>query len=126
MAANDKNQNSSIALIVDPQTDKSLGGVRLLGNPVSSDGWISASGDLQSFELVGERSDLWDVWIQQKEVFLRTEKGQRLVRIMTYPAEGENQGYLDLHGEFELFPVKSKSRISAQRGLAFIQSLLGT
>jgi hypothetical protein len=126
MESQKKQKKSSIALIVDPQSDKSLGGVNLLGDPISSDGWISANGQMQSFELVSDRADLWDVWIHQKEVYLRTEKGQRLVRIMTYPAEGESQGFLDMHGDFEFFPAKSKSRISAQRSLAFIQSLLGT
>lgn len=116
----------SIAIIVDPQTKKTLGGLRLVGEPVQPSEWIQASGELQSFEILGDRSELWDVWVQQKEVFLRTETGQRLVKIMTYPADGETQGYLDFVGTFEHFPAKSNTRISTLKGLAFIQSLLGT
>ena len=116
----------SIAIIVDPQTSKSLGGLRLVGEPVAPSEWIHANGDLQSFEILGDRADLWDVWVQQKEVLLRSETGQRLVKIMTYPADGENQGYLDFVGAFEYFPAKSKTQISTLKGLAFIQSLLGT
>jgi hypothetical protein len=54
---------------------------------------------------------------------------QSYIKITTYPADGEKQGYLDFVGEFEKIqavPSKSKARISPQRGLAFLQSLLGT
>ena len=115
----------SIAIIVDPQTNKIFGGLQLTGELMPDSEWLSSSGELHSFEILGDRSDLWDVWVHQKEVLLRNGTGQRLVKIMTYPAEGEKQGYLDYVGVFERFPAEQKSRRSTLRGIAFLQSLLG-
>lgn len=115
----------SIAIIVDPQTNKIFGGLQLTGELMPDSEWLSASGELHSFEILGDRLDLWDVWIHQKEVLLRNGTGQRLVKIMTYPTEGEKQGYLDYVGVFERFPAESKPQRSTLRGLAFLQSLLG-
>jgi hypothetical protein len=121
--------NKSIATLIDPQTDESFGKISLVGDPISASQWISASGDLQSFVILGSREDLWDVWVQQKEVLLRSKYSQRLVKIVTYPAEGETQGYLDLISEAQEL-VREQPKLEqtkrTQRGLAFLQSLLST
>ena len=115
--------------VIDPQTNKQLGQISLIGEPVPASEWMSVSGSLQGFVILDGMNNLRRVWINQDEVLLRTEYMQRYIKITTYPADGEKQGYLDFVGEFEKIqaaPSKSKVRISTQRGLAFLQSLLGT
>ncbi len=125
MTSDNISSDPSISLIVDPQTNKILGGLKLTGELLPTSEWISSSGELHSYEILGQRADLWEIWVQQKEVLLRNSSGQRLVKFTTYPADGEKQGYLDFISAFEQFPVKSETRISALRSLAFLQSLLG-
>jgi len=115
--------------IIDPQTNKQLGQISLIGKPVLASELMSVSGSLQGFVILDGMKNLRRIWINQDEVILRTEYMQSYIRITTYPADGETHGYLDIVGEFEKIqatPSKSKTRISPQRGLAFLQSLLGT
>lgn len=129
MAKTDTFINKSIATLIDPQTKETFGKISLVGDPISATQWISASGNMQSFVILGNREDLWNIWVEQKEVLLRSNDNQRLVKIVTYPAEGETQGYLDFIGEaqdIEKERPRSKQNNRTPRGLAFLQSLLGT
>jgi hypothetical protein len=122
-------QFNQSAAIVDPQTNTQLGQISLIGEPFSATEWMSSSGSLQSFVIVDGMNNLRRVWTDQEEVLLRTEFVQRYIKIVTYPAEGEKQGYLDCTGDFERIQdesTKSIPRISVRRGLAFLQSILGT
>lgn len=115
-------------LIVDPQSQAVLGRIRLVGGPVQASQWVSNSGSLQGFVIVGDRDDLWDVWAAQRPVLLRGKSTQRLIRIMTYPADGEQHGFFDYVGEAHAIPVdtkKSKGMDATRRGLAYLQSLFG-
>lgn len=129
MSENPTILNQSTALVLDPQTEKQLGQICLVGKPVTATEWISPSGSLQRFVILEGMSNLRRVWYHQNEVLLQTYSGKRFIKIITYPTEGENQGYLDYTSEiekYEVAPSKSRFRISTRRGLAFIQSLLGT
>ena len=128
MVKTDSSENKSIAVLIDPQTNESFGKISLVGDPVSASQWIGTSDDLQSFAIMGDREELWDVWVQQKEILLRYNHSQRLVKIVTYPAEGETEGYLDFIGEAEeLEKEQPKSKFINRpiKRFAFIQSLLG-
>ena len=139
MVKTDSSENKSIAVLIDPQTNESFGKISLVGDPVSASQWIGTSDDLQSFAILGDREELWDVWVQQKEILLRynhlreriaalLSHSQRLVKIVTYPAEGETEGYLDFIGEAEeLEKEQPKSKFINRpiKRFAFIQSLLG-
>jgi len=128
MVKTDSSENKSIAVLIDPQTDETFGMISLVGDPVSASEWIGTSNDLQSFAILGDREELWNIWVQQKEVLLRNNHSQRLVKIVTYPAEGEIEGYLDFIGEAEeLVKEQPKSKFMNRpiKRFAFIQSLLG-
>ena len=129
MAKTETFVNKSIATLIDPETKETFGKVSLVGDPISASQWISTSGNVQSFVILGDREELWDVWVQQREVLLRSQSSQRLVKIVTYPAEGETQGYLDFISESqEIIKEQPKLKQSNRtpKGLAFLQSLLGT
>ena len=126
MSKNKPQTDLSITLVIDPLTEKCLGEIHLAGDSMPASDWIDASGELQSYSILGSRSELWQIWVNQKEVLLRTKLGQRPARIITYPAEGETEGYLDYIGVFEAYPSEPEAKHTVQKGLAFIQSLLGT
>jgi hypothetical protein len=71
--------------------------------------------------------ELRQVWHYQEEVLLLTKIGQRKIKIITYPTEGETQGYLDYVSELKPHNAPQSSlKPIVQRGLAYIQSLLRT
>ena len=118
--------HKSNAIIVNPATEKILGQVSLVGDPVPATEWISTNGALQSFEIVDGMEQLKGIWTQQEAVLLRTTHGQRFIKIVTYPSDGENQGYLDYTSDFVLSPKltsERKSRLLIKRGFAFFQSI---
>jgi len=121
------NSDNAVLLIVDPQSEDILGKIFLVGDPVSASEWIGSSGPLQRFEIVAGMDDLRMVWAHQEEVLLLTRLGQRKIKILTYPTEGETQGYLDFTSDIKPYnQTQSISKPSIRRGLAFIQSILGT
>jgi hypothetical protein len=127
MSKTSVNSDSAVLFIVDPQSENILGEIFLVGEPVSASEWIGSNGLLQRFEIIDGMDDLRMVWANQEEVLLQTNYGQRKIKIVTYPTEGETQGYLDYTSEIKPYnQTQSVSKPSIQRGLAFIQSLLGT
>jgi len=124
-----KNENSthkSNAIIVNPATEKILGQVSLVDDPVPATEWISTSGALQSFEIVDGMEQLKGIWAQQEVVLLRTTHGQRFIKIITYLSDVENQGYLYYTSDFVLSPKltsERKSRLLIKRGFAFLQAM---
>jgi hypothetical protein len=126
MSENESNHEKYTAIVIDIDTEEILGRISLVGDPVPATEWISANGPLQGFAIQDGRDHLWQVWANQEEVLLRTDTGEYSIRIVTYPTEGENQGYLDFTSELQAVPNLSsegKTRILAQRGFAFLQSL---
>ena len=117
------------AKIFDPKTGEQLANVALIGKLIRADELISESGSLQGFKILSGSEDLQDAWFNQKSVLMRRGNIQQLVKIATYPTEGEDQGYLDfVPGTREFCEVEEKSNIKtrARRGLAVIQALLGS
>lgn len=126
MPANKPVLHKLIVVIVDPEMEKPLGRISLVGGTLPSTEWIRGNGPLQSFEVVDGWDRLRNVWISQKEVILRTDYVHRRIRIVTYPTEGENQGYLDFTSDFVISPKPSaerKARLLFQRGFSYLQSL---
>ena len=126
MSENGNSTHKSNAVIINPATEKILGQVSLVGDPVPVTEWISTNGALQSFVIIDGRDQLKGIWAQQEAVLLRTTHGQRFIKIITYPSDGENQGYLDYTSDFVLSPKltsERKTRLLTHRGFAFIQSL---
>ena len=117
----------SEAIIIDPESKEKLGKISLVGEPVPISDWIDSKGPLQRFVIVEGVSDLRDTWYRQEEALLLTKLGQRYIRIVTYPTDGETEGYLDFTSEIKPYEtVPAKSKLTVQRGLAYLQSLLGT
>ena len=126
MSENGNSTHKSNAVIINPATEKVLGQVCLVGDTVPATEWISTNGALQSFVIVDGREQLKGIWAQQKVVLLRTTHGQRFIKIITYPSDGENQGYLDYASDIVLSPKltsERKSRLLTKRGFEFLQSL---
>ena len=129
MPENESLIDKSIAFVINPETNKSIGRISLVGNPVPATKWINASGPLQGFIIVDGRELIRDAWSYQHEVLLQTYIGQRTIKIVTYPTEGEDQGYLDFTSELEVSPkiqAERKNRLLSKRGFAFLQSLFST
>ena len=82
--------------IIDPRTGKHMARISLVGKPVPADVMSSASGHLQGYIILSEQENLWRAWVEQLRVLIRTEDIQRVVRIVTYPADKDKQGYLDI------------------------------
>ncbi len=126
MSENESGTQKPNAIIINPTTEKILGQVSLVGDPVPATEWISTNGAIQSFVIVEGKENLKEIWAQQAVVLLRTTHGQRFIKIVTYPSEGENQGYLDYTSDFVISPKlmsERKTRLLTQRGFAFLQSL---
>lgn len=126
MTENESYPQKSIAIVTNQETDKLIGRISLVGNPVPATKWINANGPLQGFVIIDGREFLKDAWSHQTEILLSTYIGQRTIKIVTYPTEGEDQGYLDFTSDLEVFPTnqsEGKTRISTKRGFAFLQSL---
>jgi hypothetical protein len=126
MTENEANHDKSAAIIFDPDTEEVLGRITLVADSMPATEWISTKGPLQGFAIKDGRDHLQQVWVNQDEVLLRTDYGQCFVRIITYPTEGEDQGYLDFTSELQALPSvpsERKTRILTQRGYAFLQSL---
>lgn len=128
MPENEISTNRFNAVIIDPQTDKFLAQVCLDGETFPTSEWVNACGNLQSFEILDEKKGFWDVWVHQRDVILRTEHGQRIVKITTYPAEGENQGLLNYISDVRKYhdqQTQPEPQPQPKRKLAFLQTLFG-
>lgn len=107
--------NGIPATIVSLKTGKTLGQISLVGKPIPGDELLSTSGSLLRFQLLADRGKIWKAWLDQQNVLMLTEYGQHIVRIVTFPAEGDNQGHLDCirkmdEGSGESVHPKPKSR----------------
>jgi hypothetical protein len=125
------NTNKIQATLLDPQTAKPLAQISLDGEPIRANELISASGSLQGFTILSGNGELHEVWFDQQPVLLRTGNIQQLVKIATYPTDGENQGHLEIIPGTKEFCREEEERQSQpkhqiQRALALFQTLLGT
>lgn len=128
MPENKFNIQGHEAIIVNPETKELLGKVSLVGDPVQPAEWINANGPLQGFVIVDGRKQLKKPWNYQEEVLLRTKVWQGTIKIITYPAEGEDHGYLDFTSDLVKLPEwspESKTSLLTQRGFTFLQSIFG-
>ena len=69
-----------------------------------------------------------EAWFENEKLLVRSGDIQQLVKIATFPTEGENLGYFDLipgTKEFLEETENSSFKPHTKRGLAFIQTLLG-
>ena len=126
MSENESNFHKTVTDVINPKTEKLIGRISLLGNPVPVSDLICANGLLQKFFIVEGWKSLREVWVSQEDVLLRTNGGQCYIKITIYPTEGENQGFLDFTSDFEIsgkLPTDDKAKVLSQRGLAIIQSL---
>jgi len=117
------------AVILNPETEEVIGMISLVGDPVPPTEWINASGPLQGFVIIDGREELKESWTYQEEVLLRNNRWQRSIKLITYPTEGEDQGFLDFTSDYVASPKLSpevKTKLLTQRGFAFLQSIFGT
>ena len=120
------NIQESIACIFNPETEKLLGRILIIGNPVPSSEWISANGSLQSFVIVDGRERLKRVWAYQEEVLLRKNYEQCSIKITIFPTDDQNQGYIDYTSDFEIsskVQSEGKTKLLPQLRFAFLQWL---
>ena len=104
MSENDSHNGKYVAIILHPDSEKVLGRISLVGDPIPASEWIRTNGPLQGFAIIDGRDQLEQAWVNQDDVLLRTDYGQCSIKIVTYPTEGEDQGYLDFTSEIETFP----------------------
>jgi hypothetical protein len=117
------------ATLLDSQTGKVLAEINLEGPPIHAEEVISDSGSIQGFFILSGYEGLMDIWFDQKAILLRQGNVQQLVKIATFPTEKENKGHLDfIPGTKEFCAVEEESPLKtrAKRGLAVIQTLLGS
>jgi hypothetical protein len=117
------------ATIIDPQTGKSLAEIVLIGDLIKANRLISQSGHLQGFKILSGRGELQEAWFDNQKLLVRSGDIQQLVKVATFPTEGENPGYFDLiPGTKEFLKQEAKSGLNtrAKRRLAIIQTLLGS
>jgi hypothetical protein len=117
------------ATILNPQTGKSLAEIVLIGDLIKADRLISESGRLQGFKILSGQGELQEAWFDNEKLLVRSGDIQQLVKIATFPTEGENPGYFDLiPGTKEFLEKEAKLGLSprAKRRLAIIQTLLGS
>jgi hypothetical protein len=86
--------NTVPADLIDPETGEILGQLSLVGEPFLGSPFAGARGRLQNFVILTEKKEIWEAWFNQQELLMQTDQMQWLVRIVTHPTEGENQGML--------------------------------
>ena len=119
--------NNTEATIIDHSSGKHLGPISLHGKPVQADELLSTSGSMQRFTIFSGSEYLWEAWFNQEAVLLRMGKIQQKAKIITYPTDGEIEGYLDwINGTRERFVEESRFRpgVQVRKGLAMLQTLL--
>ena len=120
--------NITEATIIDSLNGKPLGQISLQGKPVRADELLSSSGNVQGYTISSGMEHLWDAWFDQKAITLRIGDIQQKAKIITYPTDGETDGYLDwIKGTRERFVEDRRFRpvFQARKGLALLQALLG-
>ena len=108
--------NTLSVFLIDPQSKKQIGEISLSGDPVPATEWIDSNGPLQGFVILDGMDNLRNAWVYQEEILLCTDLGQQLIKIVTFPSDGEDSGFLDYTGDFEKYQTvtqKSKFRISS-------------
>lgn len=128
MPKNEDQNTKFRAVIIDPKTDKFLAKVCLEGDTFPSSEWVNVEGNLQSFEILDEKKGFWDVWLDQRDVILRTEHSQRVVKITTYPPEGENQGFLNYISDIKEYPnqqAQLDDQLKSKGKFTFLRALFG-
>ena len=124
------NADQSQATLLDPQSGRPLAKITFTEAPIQVDTLMSASGSLQGFTILSSPAPLWDAWFHQKAVLLRNGKTQQLIKIVTYPTSGNNEGYLDfIPGTMRYFvkeqpQSRTKPKLQSRRWLALLQTLL--
>jgi hypothetical protein len=124
------NIDQSQATLLEPKSGKTLAKITFTGAPIQVDTLMSASGSLQGFTILSSPGPLWDAWFHQKAVLLRNGKTQQLIKIVTYPTSGNNEGYLDfIPGTMRYFvkeqpQSRTKPKLQSRRWLALLQTLL--
>jgi hypothetical protein len=88
--------NTFPATIHDPQTGKALAQISILGEPIPVERLISMRESLQSFALLSGNRELWQAWFNARALQLCSDQTQQLIRIVMYPADGEDQGYYEI------------------------------
>lgn len=124
------NVNASQAIIINPQSGKPISEISLDGEQFQADKAISTSGCLQGFTILSGNGELKKAWLNMKTVLLRTDEVQQRVMITTFPTLGENHGYLETIPETrkndDTEEGKTQARHQFRRGLAVLQTLIGT
>ena len=128
MTEDNPSNHQNNVFVISPENNKIIGQLNLIGNPVQVSNLFTNKGSLQRFEIIDGHESLKEVWSYQTEVLLRIKKWQRAVRIITYPTDGENQGYLDFTSEVSeatSFSSAGKAQNLTKKGFSFLQSLFG-
>ncbi len=120
--------NKTKATLLNPQSGTLLANISLVGEPIQVDGVFNCHSSLQRYVILSETNSLQASWFNQKVVLLRSGDRQQLVKIATYPSEGESQGHLNLlQGKFELYYEnrQHQSKHQKRRWFTLFQTLLG-
>jgi hypothetical protein len=88
--------NTFPATLHDPQTGKALAQISILGEPIPAERLISVRESLQSFALLSGNRELRLAWFHARALQLRSDQTQQIIRIVMYPADGEDQGYYEI------------------------------
>lgn len=124
------NKNPHLATLLNPQTGKLLAQISLDEQHIQVNEVISSSGSLQGFTILSGKGKLHETWFDQKTMLLRTRNMYRLVKIATFPIDGEKHGHLEIiQGNIkDHLPSGRQHQPShpIRRGFALLQTLIGT
>lgn len=124
--------NSAPATLLDPDSGQPLAQITLDGEPIEAIELLSSNGSLQAFTIQTGHDVLEDAWFKQQAVLLRTGYSQQQIKIVTYPSDGEDQGYLEFiegtrekYHENKHIESTQQARKKSNRGTAILQTLFG-
>ena len=123
-------KNPNLATLLNPQTGKLLAQISLDEQHILVNEVISSSGSLQGFTILSGKGQLHESWFDQKTMLLRTRNVLKLVKIATFPIDGEKHGHLEIiQGNIKdhfLEAGQHQPNHLIRRGLALLQTLTGT
>lgn len=115
--------------LIDPQSGDILGQLSLMGAPFRGTPFAGTRGHLQNFVILTEKKEIWDAWFNQQDLLLQTDQRQWLVKIVTHPTDGENQGILSYTrtlGKADRLTHTAQEGAQNRKWFNLIQMLLGS
>lgn len=126
----DTNANKYQAVLLNPKSGELLAQISLDEEHTEVNQAISNSGSLQGFTILSGKTKLHETWFNQKNILLRIGNVHHLVKIVTFPIDGEKTAHLEIiqGNRKDYYPSKGQHQPNhlIQRGRALFQAIIGT